>query len=74
MCQGLSDWPELCWSDAGLALALCGGEPTGVHLENYVLTTPLAWREVERRSTASEGKARTASVPRRSRTTAAVPQ
>jgi hypothetical protein len=39
--------PKLYWGDTGLALALGGGEPTGAHLENYVLTDLLAWRDTE---------------------------
>ena len=39
--------PKLYWSNAGLALALGGGDPTGAHLENYVLTDLLAWRDTE---------------------------
>jgi predicted AAA+ superfamily ATPase len=39
--------PKLYWNDAGLALALGGGDPTGAHLENYVLTDLLAWRDTE---------------------------
>jgi uncharacterized protein len=39
--------PKLYWSDTGLALHVSGGEPTGAHLENYVLTDLLAWRDTE---------------------------
>jgi uncharacterized protein len=39
--------PKLYWSDTGLALSLAGGEPSGAHLENYVLTDLLAWRDTE---------------------------
>jgi uncharacterized protein len=39
--------PKLYWNDVGLALHLAGGEPTGAHLENYVLTDLLAWRDTE---------------------------
>lgn len=39
--------PKLYWNDVGLALHLGGGEPSGAHLENYVLTDLLAWRDTE---------------------------
>jgi hypothetical protein len=39
--------PKLYWNDVGLALHLGGGEPTGAHFENYVLTDLLAWRDTE---------------------------
>jgi predicted AAA+ superfamily ATPase len=39
--------PKLYWNDVGLALHLGGGEPLGSHLENYVLTDLLAWRDTE---------------------------
>jgi predicted AAA+ superfamily ATPase len=39
--------PKLYWTDTGLALHLAGGEPTGAHLENLVLTDLLAWRDTE---------------------------
>lgn len=40
--------PKLYWNDVGLALHLGGvREPTGAHLENYVFTDLLAWRETE---------------------------
>ncbi len=39
--------PKLYWNDVGLALHLGGGEPTGAHLENYILTDLLAWRDTE---------------------------
>lgn len=39
--------PKLYWNDVGLALHLAGGEPAGAHLENYVLTDLLAWRDTE---------------------------
>jgi uncharacterized protein len=39
--------PKLYWNDVGLALSLGGGEPSGAHLENYVLTDLLAWRDTE---------------------------
>ena len=37
--------PKLYWGDAGLALHLGGGEPTGAHLENLVITDLLAWAD-----------------------------
>ena len=37
--------PKLYWCDAALALDLSGGEPTGAHLENIVLSDLLAWRD-----------------------------
>jgi predicted AAA+ superfamily ATPase len=39
--------PKLYWNDVGLALHLGGGEPSGAHLENYVLSDLLAWRDTE---------------------------
>ncbi len=39
--------PNLYWNDTGLALHLGGGEPTGAHCENHVLTDLLAWRDTE---------------------------
>jgi hypothetical protein len=40
--------PKLYWNDVGLALHLAGdGTPSGAHLENYVFTDLLAWRETE---------------------------
>jgi uncharacterized protein len=39
--------PKLYWNDVGLALHLGGATPGGAHLENYVLTDLLAWRETE---------------------------
>ncbi len=39
--------PKLYWSDTGLALHVGGGEPTGAHLENYILSDLLAWRDTE---------------------------
>jgi len=39
--------PKLYWNDVGMALHLGGGEPSGAHLENYVLTDLLAWRDTE---------------------------
>ena len=39
--------PKLYWNDVGLALHLGGGEPSGAHLENYVLTDLLCWRDTE---------------------------
>lgn len=39
--------PKLYWNDVGMGLHLGGGEPSGAHLENYVLTDLLAWRDSE---------------------------
>jgi predicted AAA+ superfamily ATPase len=39
--------PKLYWHDAGLAAHLVGGELSGAHLENYVLSDLLAWRDTE---------------------------
>lgn len=39
--------PKLYWNDVGLALHLGGDTPGGAHLENYVLTDLLAWRDTE---------------------------
>ncbi len=39
--------PKLFWNDVGLALHLGGAEPSGAHLENYVLTDLLSWRDTE---------------------------
>lgn len=38
--------PKLYWSDVGLARHLSGGEPSGAHLENLVLSDLVAWREL----------------------------
>ncbi len=38
--------PKLYWSDVALARHLSGGEPTGAHLENLVLSDLVAWREL----------------------------
>ena len=38
--------PRLYWSDVGLARHIAGGEPSGAHLENLVLTDLVAWREL----------------------------
>lgn len=37
--------PKLYWADAGLSLHLGGGEPTGAHLENLIVTDLLAWAD-----------------------------
>ncbi|MCB9666073.1 MAG: ATP-binding protein [Alphaproteobacteria bacterium] len=39
--------PKLYWADAGLALHLGGGEPTGAHLENLVVHDLLAWADAQ---------------------------
>lgn len=39
--------PKLYWNDTGLALHLGDGEPSGAHLENYILTDLLAWRDTD---------------------------
>jgi predicted AAA+ superfamily ATPase len=39
--------PKLYWNDTGLALHVGGGDPTGAHFENYILTDLLAWRDTE---------------------------
>ncbi len=39
--------PKLYWSDTGLALHLSGTEPTGAHLETFVLADLLAWRDAQ---------------------------
>jgi predicted AAA+ superfamily ATPase len=39
--------PKLYWSDAGLALHLAGGAPTGAHLENLVISDLLAWADAQ---------------------------
>jgi uncharacterized protein len=39
--------PKLYWADTALALHLAGGDPSGAHLENYVLQDLLVWRETE---------------------------
>lgn len=39
--------PKLYWSDTGLALHVASSEPSGAHLENYVLCDLLAWRDTE---------------------------
>lgn len=38
--------PKLYWSDVGLARHLAGGDATGAHLENLVLSDLLVWREI----------------------------
>ena len=38
--------PRVFWSDVGLALHLAGGDPTGAHPENLVLTDLVVWREL----------------------------
>lgn len=38
--------PKLYWVDVGLARHLAGGEPTGAHLENLVLTDLTAWQNL----------------------------
>lgn len=38
--------PKLYWSDVALARHLAGGELSGAHLENLVLSDLLAWREL----------------------------
>jgi uncharacterized protein len=45
--QRLIKTPKLYWNDVGMGLHLGGGEPSGAHLENYVLTDLLAWRDTE---------------------------
>ena len=43
----LTKSPRGYWSDTALALHLAGmSEPTGVHLENLILTDLVAWREL----------------------------
>ena len=37
--------PKLYWCDTAFALDLGGGEPTGAHLENIVLSDLIAWRD-----------------------------
>jgi len=37
--------PKLYWVGSGLALHLSGGEPSGAHLEQVVLTDLSAWAE-----------------------------
>jgi len=39
--------PKLYWADAGLALHLGDGEPTGAHLENLIVTDLLAWADAQ---------------------------
>ncbi len=39
--------PKLYWADTALALHLSGGNPTGAHLENLVITDLLAWADAE---------------------------
>ncbi len=39
--------PKLYWADAGLALHLGGGQPTGAHLENLVINDLLAWADAQ---------------------------
>ncbi len=38
--------PKLYWSDVALARHLAGGDATGAHLENLILSDLLAWREL----------------------------
>ena len=38
--------PRMYWSDVGLARHIAGGEPAGAHLENFVLTDLVVWREL----------------------------
>jgi hypothetical protein len=38
--------PRYFWSDTGLALHVGGGEVTGAHLENLILSDLIAWREL----------------------------
>jgi uncharacterized protein len=38
--------PKVYWSDVGLARHLGGGEATGAHLENVVLSDLVVWREL----------------------------
>jgi predicted AAA+ superfamily ATPase len=38
--------PKLYWSDVGLARHVAGGEASGAHLENLVLSDLVAWREL----------------------------
>jgi predicted AAA+ superfamily ATPase len=37
--------PKLYWNDAGLALRLGGGEPTGALFENFIFSELAAWRD-----------------------------
>jgi len=39
--------PKLYWNDVGWSCISVALEPAGAHLENYVLTDPLAWRDTE---------------------------
>lgn len=39
--------PKLYWHDVGLALHVSGGEPARAHLQNYVLSDLLTWRDTE---------------------------
>lgn len=39
--------PKLYWADAGLALHLGGGEPSGAHLENVVVADLVAWADAQ---------------------------
>lgn len=39
--------PKLYWADTALALHLGGGEATGAHLENLIITDLLAWADAE---------------------------
>jgi uncharacterized protein len=38
--------PKLYWADVGLARHLSGGDATGAHLENLILSDLIAWREL----------------------------
>lgn len=40
--------PKLYWADAGLALHLGGGEPSGAHFENVVVADLVAWADAQR--------------------------
>jgi predicted AAA+ superfamily ATPase len=39
--------PKLYWNDVGLAMHVSGIEPNAGHLENYVLSDLLTWRDTE---------------------------
>ena len=39
---------KLYWADAGLALHLGGGEPSGAHFENVVVADLVAWADAQR--------------------------
>lgn len=39
--------PKLYWADAGLALHLAGGEPTGAHLQNLIVADLSAWADAQ---------------------------